>query len=180
MSIFTSWNLNRPSFITDCIYWWKTTRSLVLWRKEPCHLQYSRPFNSLTRGIVCDNLMLPCLSNSSNILSHLGTLNVNLTLPICVECGWERAEDLALAVQTNSATCNLFESWGLGGQLSLCRPSVLGRSHVASGAPDSVNFVVKRSTSGPNDPELFPLCSVGLGNACGPCDGLYVTLDSPT
>jgi hypothetical protein len=32
---------------------------------------------------VCDNLMLPFLSSSSNILSHLATLNVNLAFPLC-------------------------------------------------------------------------------------------------
>lgn len=137
LSIFTSFlNLNWPSFIADCICRRKTTQSLVLWRKEPCHLQYTRPFNSSTGGIVCDNLILPCLSNSSNILSHLAILNVNLTFPFCVECGWEREKDLALAGQTNSVTCNLFGFWGLGGRLSLCRPSVLGRWLVDSGALD--------------------------------------------
>jgi hypothetical protein len=54
---------------------------------------------------VCDNLMLPFLSSSSNILSHLATLNVNLTFPFCVECRGEQAADLALAGQTSLATC---------------------------------------------------------------------------
>jgi hypothetical protein len=53
---------------------------------------------------VFDNLMLPFLSSSSNILSHLATLNVNLTFPFCVECRGERAIDLVLAGQTNSVT----------------------------------------------------------------------------
>jgi hypothetical protein len=79
MSIFASWNQNQPSLIADCICRRKTSQSLVLWRKEPCHLQYTHPFNSSTGGIVCENLMLPYLSNSSNILWHLATLNVNIT-----------------------------------------------------------------------------------------------------
>jgi hypothetical protein len=49
--------------------------------------------------------MLPFLKSSSNILSHLATLNVNLVFPFCVECKGERAADLALAGQTSSATC---------------------------------------------------------------------------
>jgi hypothetical protein len=54
---------------------------------------------------VCDNLMLPFLKSSSNILSHLATLNVNLAFPFCTKCRGERAADLALLGQTSSATC---------------------------------------------------------------------------
>jgi hypothetical protein len=54
---------------------------------------------------MCDNLMLPFLKSSSNILSHLATLNVNLAFPFCAECRGERAADLALAGQTSSVTC---------------------------------------------------------------------------
>jgi hypothetical protein len=57
---------------------------------------------------MCDNLMLSFLSNSSNILSHLATLNMNLTFPFCTECKGERAENLALKRQTSSGTCNFF------------------------------------------------------------------------
>jgi hypothetical protein len=42
--------------------------------------------------------MLPFLSNSSNILAHLTTLNVNLTSSFCffrTGCKEEQAEDLA-------------------------------------------------------------------------------------
>jgi hypothetical protein len=48
--------------------------------------------------------MLPFLMSSSNILSHLATLNVNLTFPFCAKCRGERVADLALAGQTSSAT----------------------------------------------------------------------------
>jgi hypothetical protein len=49
--------------------------------------------------------MLPFLKSSSNILSHLATLNVNFAFPFYAECRGERAADLALAGQTSSATC---------------------------------------------------------------------------
>jgi hypothetical protein len=62
-------------------------------------------FNSSIGEIMCDNLMLPFLSSSSNILLHLATLNVNLAFPFCVECRGERAADLTLAGQTCSVTC---------------------------------------------------------------------------
>jgi hypothetical protein len=52
--------------------------------------------------------MLLFLSNSSNILSYLATLNGNLTFLFCVECRRERAEDLALLGQTSSVTYNFF------------------------------------------------------------------------
>jgi hypothetical protein len=39
---------------------------------------------TLFRGIVCDSLMLPFLSSSSNMSSYLATLNANLTFPFCV------------------------------------------------------------------------------------------------
>jgi hypothetical protein len=172
LSIFTSfWNLNRPSFIADCICRRKTTQSLVLWRKETCHLQYIRPFNSSTRGIICDNLLLPCLNNSSNILSHLIILNVNLTFSFCVEWGWARTQDLALAGQTSSSTSYFFDSWGLGDRLSLCRPFALGGSHVISGAPDGPIYAVGRfgtilGLSGHAGQHLRPLwwalCDSGL------------------
>jgi hypothetical protein len=149
MLIFTSfWNLNRPSFIADCICRRKTSQLLVLWRKESCHLQYTRPFNSSTGGLICDNSILPCLSNSSNILSYLAILNVNLTFSFSVECGWERTEYLALAGQTSSTTCDFFSSWGLGGRLYLCLPYALGRSQVTSSAPDGTTCVVGWSVSG--------------------------------
>jgi hypothetical protein len=157
LSIFTSfWNLKQHSFIVDCICGWKTTQSLVLWRKGPYHLQYTCPFNSSTEGIICDNLILPCLSNTSNILSHLAILNMNLTF---------------------SATCNHFGSWGLGGRLSLCWPSVLHRSQVDSGAPDGPTCVVGQSVSGPDGLLLFSDYPVAWANACDPCDRLYVTPD---
>jgi hypothetical protein len=82
LSIFTSWNLNRSSFIADCICRRKTSQSLVLWRKESCHLQYTRPFNSWARGIVCDNLMLPCVSNSSNIFFTLSNIKCENNFPL--------------------------------------------------------------------------------------------------
>jgi hypothetical protein len=84
------------------------TTIVVMKKKEPCHLQYTHFFNSSIGGIVCDNLMFPFLSSSSNILSHLATLNVNLTFPFCAKCREERAADLALAGQTSSATCISF------------------------------------------------------------------------
>jgi hypothetical protein len=58
--------------------------------------------------------MLSFLSSSSNILSHLATLNANLTFPFCVECRGERAADVVLAGQTSSATCNFFRFTGDG------------------------------------------------------------------
>jgi hypothetical protein len=61
---------------------------------------------------VCDNLMLPFLSSSSNLLSHLATLNVNLTFPFCAECTGERAADLASAGQTSSTTYIFFDFAG--------------------------------------------------------------------
>jgi hypothetical protein len=149
LSILTSfWNLNRPSFIADCICWRKTTQSLVLSRKEPCHLQCTRPFNFSTEGIICDNSILPYLSNSSNILSHLVILNVNLTFSFCVECGWERTESFTLVGQTSLVTGDFFGSWGLGDWLYLCRPSALGGSQVISGAPNGPICVVGQSASG--------------------------------
>jgi hypothetical protein len=54
---------------------------------------------------VCDNLILPFFSSSSNILSHIATLNVNLTFLFCAKCRGERATDLALVGQTSSTTC---------------------------------------------------------------------------
>jgi hypothetical protein len=69
---------------------------------------------------VCDNLMLPFLSSLSNILSHLATLNVNLTFPFCTECKRERGEDLALAGQTSVVTCNFFGSVGAKRRSTSC------------------------------------------------------------
>jgi hypothetical protein len=54
--------------------------------------------------------MLPFLINSANILSHLATLNVNLTFHFYTECRWEWAEDLSLVGQINSTTRDPFDS----------------------------------------------------------------------
>jgi hypothetical protein len=89
-------------------------------KKEPCHLQYTHLFNSSIGGIVCDNLMLPFLNSSSNILSYLATLNVNLALPFCVECMGEREADLALAGQTSSTTCIFFGFAGVERHSASC------------------------------------------------------------
>jgi hypothetical protein len=75
--------------------------------------------------------------------------------------------------------CNLFGTWGLGGRLSLCRPYVLGRSQLASGAPDGPTYIVERSVSESDGPVLFLDCPIAPSNACDPCDGLFVTLDYP-
>jgi hypothetical protein len=69
---------------------------------------------------VCHDLMLLFLSSSSNILSHLTTLNVNLTFPICAECRGGRALDLALTGQTSSVTCNFFSFTGAKRHLASC------------------------------------------------------------
>jgi hypothetical protein len=146
--------------------------------EERSHAIYNIcPFNSSTGGIICDNLILPCLSNSSNILSHLAILNVNLTFSFCVKCGREQTEDLALAGQTSLATGDFFGSWGLGGPLSLYRPSPLGGSHVISGAPDGPTCAVR--WSGPDGLVLFLDNLAASGNACDPCGGLCVTPDCP-
>jgi hypothetical protein len=69
---------------------------------------------------VCDNLMLPFLSRSSNILSQLATLNVTLTFPFYAECRGERVADLALAGQTSSSTCISFGFAGSERHLASC------------------------------------------------------------
>jgi hypothetical protein len=48
---------------------------------------------------------------------------------------------------------------------------------VTSGALDGPTCAVGRFASGPDSPVLFTDCLVASGNACDPCDGLYVTLD---
>jgi hypothetical protein len=56
--------------------------------------------------------MLPLLSCSSNILSHLATLIVNLTFTFLCQMQREQATDLALAGQTNSTTYIFLASQG--------------------------------------------------------------------
>lgn len=72
------------------------------------HFTICTSFPFFYRGNCMRHLMLSFLSNSSNILSHLATLNVNLTFPFCAKCRWEWAEDLVLVGQTSLATCNFF------------------------------------------------------------------------
>jgi hypothetical protein len=93
LSIFIYWNLNRPSFIAAYICQRKTFQSLVSWKKESYHLQYTHLFNSSIGGIVWNNLMLTFLSNSLNILLHSATLNMKLTFPFCTECRGKRAKN---------------------------------------------------------------------------------------
>jgi hypothetical protein len=81
--------------------------------------------------------------------------------------------------QTSSGACDFFGSWGLGGQLYLCRPSALGGSQVTSGAPNGPTCAVGRSTSGSDGPVLSPDYPVTSGNTCDPCGGLCVTSDCP-
>jgi hypothetical protein len=65
------------------------------------------------------------------------------------------------------------------GQLSLCRPSALGWSRVASDILDGLTYVVRRSAKGPNGQILYMDCLVVLDIACEPCGGLSVTPDGP-
>jgi hypothetical protein len=99
--------------MVDWICRQNTLQSLVAWENELCHLQYVRRFSSSAGGIVRFILMLLFLSNSSNILSHLPTLNVNLTSSCCfywTDCKEEQAEDLACFGQTISAVYTFFDS----------------------------------------------------------------------
>jgi hypothetical protein len=81
--------------------------------------------------------------------------------------------------QTSLGPGDFFSSWGLGGRLYLCRPSVLGGSQATSGASDGPTCVVGQSASGSDGPVLFLDCPVASGNTCDPCGGLCITPDSP-
>jgi hypothetical protein len=76
-------------------------------------------------------------------------------------------------------TGDFFGSWGLGGRLSLCRPSALGGSQVTFDASDGSTCAVGRSASGPDGPVLFLDCPVVPGNTYDPCDGFCVTPNCP-
>jgi hypothetical protein len=194
LSIFISWNPNQPSSTADCICQWNILQ-LVLWRKEPWHLQYTHFFNSSIGGIVCDNLMLPFLSSSSNILSHLSTLNVNLTFPFCVECRGERAADLALAGQTSSAACITFGFAGSKRHSPSCAGDYMLRLWCAASGvkhedcvwravlsstyahPESPILVIGRSTEGPGGLVLYPDRPVVQCFSCDTCGRLGATPD---
>jgi hypothetical protein len=113
VSTCISWNFNRPSLMADWICRRNTLQSLVAWENELCHLQYARRFSSLVDGTIWFILILPFLSNSSNILSHLPTLNVNLTSScrfFWTDYKEEQAEDLACFGQTISAAYTSVDS----------------------------------------------------------------------
>jgi hypothetical protein len=113
VSTCISWNFNRPSLMADWIYHQNTLQSLVAWENELCHLQYARCFSSSPDGTLWFILILSFLSNSSNILSHLPTLNANLTSSwrfFWTGCKEEKAEDLACFGQTISAAYSSFDS----------------------------------------------------------------------
>jgi hypothetical protein len=113
VSTCISWNFNRPSLMANWICQRNILQSLVAWENELWHLQYARRFSSSADGTVWFILMLPFLSNSSNILSHLPTLNVNLTSSYCffwTGCKEEQAEDLACFGQTISAAYTSVDS----------------------------------------------------------------------
>jgi hypothetical protein len=98
--------------MADWICRWNTLQSLVAWENELCHLQYARRLSSSANGRVWFILMLPFLSNSLNILSHLPTLNVNLTSSYCFFwTGYkeEQAKDLACFSQTISSSYTSFD-----------------------------------------------------------------------
>ena len=112
----------QSSFINgDCTCRRKILQSLVAWDVELCHLQYACRLSSSGDGIVCDNWMLPFLSNSSKIRSHLETSNVNFSS--ACQFFWIGLRDgtepgLAFDGQTNSAaytsllsSSELSESW---------------------------------------------------------------------
>jgi hypothetical protein len=113
VSICISWNFNHPSLMADWICRRNTLQSLVAWENELCHLQYARRFSSSADGTIWFILILPFLSNSSNILAHLPTLNVNLT-SYCrffwTDCKEEQAKDLAYFGQTISAAYTSVDS----------------------------------------------------------------------
>jgi hypothetical protein len=121
----------------------------------------------------CDNLMLPFLNSSSNILSHLATLNVSLTFPFCAENRGERAIDLALAGQTSSATCIFFGFAGAKKHSASCAGDGMQRLWCAIGGvkcedcaqravpypvyahPDDPTLVIGRSVEGPDNLVLY-------------------------
>jgi hypothetical protein len=115
LSIFTSfWNLDQTLFIADCICRRKTTQSLVLWRKETCHLQYKRPFNSSTGGIICDNLILPCLSNSSNIYITFSNIKCELNFLLLCRVRVRADRRFGLSGPNKLSDMWLFRLLGLG------------------------------------------------------------------
>jgi hypothetical protein len=87
--------------------------------KESCYLQYKHLLNSSIEGIVWDNWMLSFLSNSSNILSHLAILNVNLTSTwrfFWIGFREQQAKSLALSCQISLA---IYISFGSSSELLL-------------------------------------------------------------
>jgi hypothetical protein len=105
---------NQPVFIYSWLY--LSTESIAIiggMRKGVMPFTITMPFQFICQRNLWYSLMLPLLSNSSNILPHLATLNVNLTSPCRFfwnECREEQAESLALAGQTSSSTYNSFGS----------------------------------------------------------------------
>jgi hypothetical protein len=113
VSTCISWNFNRPSLMADWICRRNTLQSLLAWENELCHLQYAWRFSSSPGGTIWFILMFLFLSNSSNILFHLPTLNVNLTSSyyfFWTDCKEEQAEDLAYFGQTISAAYTSVDS----------------------------------------------------------------------